>query len=166
MAPCAKCVNISSPTGVSELRVTYPLRYLLLILLPGTTALAASTQVSTTKPIINFSLPSFTAEGFRTWLVRGSEAQYVDADRIDVKGLTLSIFSGKADGKVDTLILSPTATVMPADTVVTGTDTIRVINDEFEATGSEWRYVHKERKVTIEKNVRISFRAEFKDILK
>jgi len=146
--------------------VTSPLRYLLLILLPGAAALAASTQVSTTKPIINFSLPSFTAEGFRTWLVRGSEAQYVNPDRIDVKGLTLSIFSGKADGKVDTLILSPTATVLPADTVATGTDTIRVINDEFEATGSEWRYAHKERKVTIDKNVRVSFRAEFKDILK
>jgi len=84
-----------------------------------------------------------------------------------VKELTLSIFPGKADDeKVETLILSPTATVRPDDSVVTGKDSIRVINDQFEAAGSDWRYEHKERRVSINQNVRVIFRAEFKDILK
>lgn len=146
--------------------MTYSARHLLLILLPVVAAMGASTQISSAKPIVNFSLPNFTAEGFRSWLIRGSEAHYISQSQIDVNELTLSIFSGKADGKLDTMILSPTASVLPTDAVVTGKDTIRVINDQFEATGSDWRYAHRDKKVTIDKNVRISFRAEFKDILK
>lgn len=129
-------------------------------------ALAANTQISTDKPVINFRLPSFTAEGYRAWLVRGSEARYASENQIDIKELTLSVFSGKADEKVDTLILSPVAVVHPADAVVTGPTTIRVINDQLEASGTTWRYAQKEKKVSIAKNVRVILHAEFKDILK
>ena len=112
----------------------------LLCLVPAATALAQNTQISTDKPIVNFRLPAFTPEGQRAWLVRGSEARYAGPNEIGIKELTLSIFSGKADGKLDTLILSPVALVHPADAVITGPETIRVISDEFEASGSGWRY--------------------------
>ena len=130
------------------------------------TGWAANTQVSSDKPIINFRLPTFTPEGHRSWLVRGSEAVLADKNQIDVKGLTLSIFSGKSDEKVETMILSPAARVLPAEATATGSDTIRVINDEFEATGSDWKYAHKEKQVNIAKNVRVVFNAELKDFLK
>ena len=136
-----------------------------LLLLP-LVSLAATTQISSDKPIINFRLPTFTPEGHRSWLVRGSEASFASQDQINVKELTLSIFSGKADDKVETMILSPTATVLPADAVITGEGTIRVINDEFEATGSGWRYAHKEKRVSITRNVRVLFNTELKDFLK
>ena len=139
------------------------------MLLPAVTAvaaLAATTQISADKPIINFRLPTFTPDGHRSWLVRGSEASFASQNQIHIKELTLSIFSGKADGKIETMILSPVARVLPAEAVVTGESTIRVINDEFEATGTDWRYAHKEKKVSIAKNVRVTFRAEFKDFLK
>ena len=98
--------------------------------------------------------------------MRASEARRI-RDQIEVKELTLAIFPGKADDeKVETLILSPTATVLLADSVITGKDSIRVINDQFEAAAADWRYEHKEKKVSINKNVRITFRAELKDILK
>jgi lipopolysaccharide export system protein LptC len=129
-------------------------------------AWAASTQVSTDKPIINFSLPTFTADGHRSWLVRGSEARIAGQNIIDVRGLTLSIFSGKADEKVETMILSPKARVLPGESIVTGEDTIRVINDQFEANGSDWRYAHNEKRVNIAKNVRVVFNSELKDFLK
>lgn len=139
---------------------------LLLGLVPAVAALAANTQISTDKPIINFRLPAFTSEGYRAWLVRGSEARYAGENQIDIKELTLSVFSGRADEKVDTLILSPAAVVHPGDAVVTGPASIRVISDQFEASGTDWRYAHKEKKVSIAKNVRVIFRAEFKDYLK
>ena len=139
---------------------------LLLCLVPAVAALAANTQVSTDKPVINFRLPAFTPEGHRAWLVRGSEARFVGENQIDVKELTLSVFSGRPDGKVDTLILSPVAVVHPADAVITGPSTIRVINDQFEASGSDWRYAHADKRVSIAKHVRVTFRAEFKDFLK
>ncbi len=137
----------------------------LVILLP-VAAMAATTQISSDKPVINFKLPTFTPDGHRSWLVRGSEASFASQNQINIKELTLSIFSGKADDKVDTMILSPTARVLPAEAVVTGDGTIRVINDEFEATGSDWRYAHKEKRVTIAKNVRVVFNTELKELLK
>ena len=139
---------------------------ILLCLVPAVGALAADTQISTDKPVINFRLPAFTAEGHRAWLVRGSEARFAGENRINVKELTLSIFSGRADGKVDTFILSPVAVVHPDEAVITGPDTIRVINDQFEAGGSDWRYAHKDKRVSIARHVRVTFRAEFKDFLK
>jgi lipopolysaccharide export system protein LptC len=142
---------------------------LLRVFLPVTAvvaAWAASTQVSTDKPIINFRLPTFTADGHRSWLVRGSEAMFADQNTINVRELTLSIFSGKADEKVETMILSPKARVQTGESVVTGEDTIRVINDQFEATGSDWRYAHKEKRVNIARNVRVVFNSELKDFLK
>ena len=129
-------------------------------------ASAANTQVSSDRPIINFRLPTFTPDGHRSWLVRGSEAVMSGPNQVDVKGLTLSVFSGKSDEKVETMILSPTARVLPAESVMTGDGTIRVINDEFEATGSDWHYAHKEKRVIIAKDVRVVFNTELKDFLK
>lgn len=166
MAPCAKCVNISWPTGVNEPHVIPLLRPLLLMLLPVAALVAASTQISSTKPIINFSLPNFTPEGYRSWLIRGSEARYLSQNQLEVKELTLSVFSGKADDKIETMILSPSASVLPAEAAVTGADTLRVINDDFEATGRDWRFSHKERRVTIARNVHVVFHTELKDFLK
>jgi lipopolysaccharide export system protein LptC len=145
--------------------VTFSAKIILLGLLVASSALA-TTQISTQKPIVNFRLPWFTPEGYRAWMVRGSEARYVAAERIDIKDLTLSVFTGLADEKVDTLLLSPDAVVNPDAAVVTGSSTIRVISGQFEATGTEWSYAHKDKKVSIAKNVRVTFNAEFKDFLK
>ena len=143
------------------------LSVLLLPLAAGVAALAATTQIAPDKPVVNFRLPNFTPEGFRSWLVRGSEAYYLPKqNQIDVKELTLSVFSGKSDGKLVTMVLSPSAKVLPAEAIITGESTIRVINDEYEATGIGWRYTHKDKKISINKKVRVSFTAEFQDILK
>ncbi len=129
-------------------------------------ALHAADPLVTDKPIINFRLPEFTQEGNRAWLVRGSEAQLVTHGQVNIKGLNLSIFTGQPDGKVETLILSPAATVRYPDMVAQGKDSIRVVNDRFEATGTTWNYSHKEKKVSIAGNVRVILHTELKDILK
>jgi lipopolysaccharide export system protein LptC len=150
--------------------VLFSLKRTLTLLLPvaaAVAALAATTQISPDKPVVNFRLPNFTPDGYRSWLVRGSEGYYLAKEnQIDVKDLTLSIFSGMSDDKLMTMILSPSAKVLPNESIVTGESTIRVINDDFEATGTGWRYEHKDKKIIIRKKVRVTFRAEFKDILK
>lgn len=140
----------------------------LYLLLPALAAAAwaANTEISPNRPVINFSLPTFTPDGHRSWLVRGSEAVFSNRNQIDVKGLTLSVFSGKEDGKIETVILSPAARVVPAEALATGAGTIRVINDEFEAQGADWQYAHKEKRVSIAKDVRVVFNTELKDFLK
>ena len=143
-----------------------PLPHKLLLLLLPVVALAATTQVSTDKPIINFRLPTFTPDGYRYWLVRGSEARFAAGNQIDIVELTLTIFTGKADDRIETMILSPAARVLTEESLVTGQGTIRVINDDFEASGTDWRYTHKQKRVSINQNVHVTFHTELKDFLK
>jgi len=160
-------VNISWLIAVNSVPIMprLPFRSLLAFLLATSAGQAATTQITPDKPIINFRLPDFTPEGHRSWLVRGSEARYQAEGLVDITGLNLSIFTGLADGKVETLILSPSAQVVPADQIVRGNDSIRVINDRFEATGSEWTYSHRDKNVSIRKNVRVVLRTQLKNIL-
>ena len=140
-------------------------KHFLWLLLPVAATFAAAPRITSDQPIINFQLPAFSPTGFRAWLARGSEARPVNGDQFDVRELTLSIFTGTADEKIETLILSPSARVQPTPEIVTGESTIRVINDQLEASGLGWSYSHKDRKIIIRKNVRVVFRAELKDLL-
>jgi hypothetical protein len=146
--------------------VSRRLKKILLWLTPVAAALGAGPQFSSDQPVINFRLPAFNAAGYRTFMVRGSEARYATENRIGIKELTLTIFTGRPDEKIDTLILAPNAVVLPAEEVVTGSSSIRVINDQFEATGTDWSYSRKDKKISIAKHVRVTFNAEFKDFLK
>ncbi|MFZ5493899.1 MAG: LPS export ABC transporter periplasmic protein LptC [Verrucomicrobiota bacterium] len=141
------------------------LRPLFLLLVAGT-ALASTTRIATDKPIVNFRLPDFTPEGHRSWLVRGTEARYAADGLVDIRELNLTVFTGRADDKVETLILSPAARVRLKDRQVSGPDSIRIINDRFEASGSDWSYDHAEKKVSIAKNVRVILHTRLNDILK
>jgi hypothetical protein len=142
----------------------------LLVLLAALPAMAEnSPRNSSPAPIINFSLPTFTIpDGYRSWLVRGSEAWMTGPDLIDVNGLTLTIFSGDASNRIDTMLLSPAARVLPTEQIITGNSTLRVINlhDGFEATGENWRCTLKEKTVTLARNVRVVLNAEFKNLLR
>lgn len=128
-----------------------------------------SSRISSKAPITNFSLPTFTnPAGYRSWLIRGSEALMTDQKTIDVKELSLTVFSEDATNQIKTMMLSPAARILPDEKIVTGDSTLRVINlhDGFEATGEGWRYTHKDKTVTLTKNVRVVLRAEFKNLLK
>jgi lipopolysaccharide export system protein LptC len=141
------------------------------LVLPGLAALAAiaqnSTRISTDAPILNFRLPMYTVpDGYRAWLVTGSEARVISPNDIDIKELTMTIFSGDGRDHIDTLILSPAARIAPEDQIASGDSPIRVINDNFEDTGIGWRYEHKEKKVSITRHVRVVLQSELKDLLK
>ena len=141
-------------------------KFLLWLFLPAAAAVGADTSIASDQPIVNFRLPAFNAEGFRAWMARGSEARPAAGGQFDVTELTLTVFSSKADEKIDTVILSPSARINPSAETVVGASTIRVINDEFEATGTDWSFAYKDKKVSIARHVRVTFRAELKPILK
>jgi LPS export ABC transporter protein LptC len=125
-----------------------------------------STHVATGAPIVNFRLPSFTPDGHRAWLVRGSEAQITDKNEIDVKELTMVVFANDGTDRIETVMLSPQALVVPNEQVAGGTEAIRVISDNIEATGIGWHYDHKTKIVSIYHHVRVTLQTELKDILK
>lgn len=132
--------------------------------LPSASA-QTTTRIANDAPIVNFRLPTFTPEGFRQWLVRGSEARLLSAKEIDIRELTLTVFSGDAQDRIDTMILSPAAHVVTDTQLVSGPSTIRVIRDDLEASGSQWTYDHREKRIIMKQNVRVTFRAELKNFL-
>ena len=72
---------------------------LLLAAVPAAHAPAQSAPLS--PPARNWTLPLFTKEGFRQMTLQGDEVQPVTADRIEIKGMNVTVFSGGPDGKVD-----------------------------------------------------------------
>lgn len=142
-----------------------PCRKILLFLLTAGLALASTTRVATDKPIVNFRLPDFTPEGHRSWLVRGTEARYAGEGLVEIKELNLTIFTGQPGDKVETLILSPSARLLLDDRLISGQDSIRIINDRLEATGADWRYDHANKKVSIARNVRVVLHTQLQDFL-
>lgn len=124
----------------------------------------AQTQTSQ-APVENFRLPTFTQEGHRSMLLQGSQA-LVGTNQVELRGMTLTIFSGEAANTVDTVILSPVATIQLDRELIQGESTVRVIRDDIEITGQGWSYDHAGKKVSIARNARIVFQAQLPDILK
>jgi hypothetical protein len=118
-----------------------------------------------TAPAMNWALPLFTKEGHHSMTARGSEARLVNADRIDVVDLNLTVFSGDAASLVETILLSPAATFLPNEKTAHGEKSVRFIGDDVEASGTRWIYRHDEKKISLHGDVRVTFRAELKNLL-
>ena len=120
----------------------------------------------TAAPARNWVLPIFTdKDGFRSMTLRGNEVRPV-GNRIAVTDLSITVFSGDATSRIDSMLLSPSAVFSPKDNIATGDKSVRYITDDIEVTGVGWTYDHKARKVSLQHNVRVTFRAQLNDILK
>lgn len=124
------------------------------------------TALTTDAPIVNFSVPTFTKDGHRSWLLRGSQGLVISEDQIAVTNLNLTVFTGDASDRVDAVFLSPTATAVLPEARVSGAGRVRLINDDLEATGEDWSYDHHQKKVSIRKSVHVVFHAQLNDVLR
>jgi hypothetical protein len=125
----------------------------------------AGPPLTSQTPVSNFRLPTFTEQGHRSMLLQGSQA-LVAPNRVDLKDLNLTLFTGDAASTVETVILSPVATANLASETIHGDGTVRVIRDDLEITGTGWSYDHHQKKVSITANARIAFHAQLPDMLK
>jgi hypothetical protein len=98
--------------------------------------------------------------------LRGAKASFPSSGEIEVVDLTLTVFSGDAAGRTETVMLSPAATFLPKQNLARGDAGVRVIRDDLEASGIHWIYDHAQKKVSLRGQVRIVFNAGFKDLLK
>jgi hypothetical protein len=131
---------------------------------PGRAAGERPTVVTVDAPVINFRIPTFTRQGFRSWLLCGAEGRYLDANELVVTNLNLTVFSGDAANGVEYVFLSPTAVARPNDGQVRGPGVLRLIATEFEATGEDWLYDHRQKKISLHRNVRVVFHAPLKSL--
>ncbi|HKB90531.1 MAG TPA: LPS export ABC transporter periplasmic protein LptC [Opitutaceae bacterium] len=142
------------------------LKPLIIFIILATGPAAYAQRVQPNAPVTNFRLPLFTKEGFRSSLIQGTEANYVSLEQLDIKDLHLTVFSKDSTDRIEMIVLSPSATVAPNARTVTSKDSIRVIHDEFDANGQGWKYLNDQKTISIEKNVRVVFKAQLIDILK
>ena len=98
--------------------------------------------------------------------LRGDEVRPISADRIDISGMIVTVFSGDAQAKVDSVISSPEATFMINEKIARGDKSVHLVRDDVEVTGDGWTYLYNEKKVLIARNARVVFHAAMPDILK
>lgn len=159
------------------------LRRLILGPVLGGTALllvGASAPIIPTAPIVDFRLPVFNEEGFRVWELRGSEAIYdPKAQRAEIKGLRLRVFSGDDRNLVENTVESPLAIVLVNERSISGPGLIHLVGAErgreFEVRGEDWTYQEtlpgpdnpqKVKSVVIRKNVVVTFSEDIGNILR
>lgn len=144
-----------------------PVFLLVLLLALPFSALAASTpEIKSSAPIQNFRLPSFDKAGVRTSFMRADEAVIVSNTQIDAKNMNFTLFTGDGSGRIDSILLSPSATAFTDKRIVTGKESVRFLRDDVEVTGEQWTYFHQEKRVLIRNNARVTFRDELKDLIK
>ena len=133
---------------------------------PDKKSAASVPAVVAASPAVNWVLPIFTdKEGFRSMTLRGSEVRPVGRS-IAVTDLSITIFSGGASSQVDSMLLSPAAVFSPKENRAGGDKSVRFIRDDIEVTGLGWTYDHAAKKVSLQQDVRVTFRAQLNDILK
>ena len=128
--------------------------------------LPAAPPPAATPPAVNWVLPLFTdKEGFRSMTLRGSEVR-PQGRSIAVTDLNITIFSGDAAARVDSILLSREATFFPKENRASGTQSVRYIRGDIDVTGVGWDYDHAGKKISLRDQVRVTFTAQLNDILK
>ena len=139
---------------------------LFLSLLAGPMLDAQSPRVTAPAPARNYTLSLFSDQGYHSMHVRGASADLRNPKQVGLTDLNLTVFSGDASRKVDTVILSPEAVLQPDSEMISGPARVRLIRDDLEITGEDWRYEHAAKRILIQRNARIVFQAELTDLLK
>ncbi|HEY4989238.1 MAG TPA: hypothetical protein VII09_05485 [Opitutaceae bacterium] len=135
------------------------------VALVASALVAAAQDVAIAPPARNWTLPLFTKEGYRQMTLRGDEVHPISADRVDIIGMNVTVFSGTAVPKVDSVLLSPEATFLINEKVARGDKSVRLIRDDVEVTGEGWTYSYAEKKVLISRHAHVVFHSSLPDML-
>lgn len=136
------------------------------MLLAGVLPAFAAAPAPTLAPAVNWVAPLFTKDNFHSMTVRGARASFPSGSKVEVTNFDLTVFSGDAAKRIETVIRSPEATFLPKENVARGEVGVQVVRDDLEASGQHWVYDHAQKKVSLTGRVRIVFNAEFKGLLK
>jgi hypothetical protein len=106
-------------------------------------------------------------EGYRVLTARGSEVRPGQApNSVQVTNLSITVYTGDATARVESIFLSPLATFFAKENRASGDQTVRVLRDDLEATARNWIYDHQRKHVTLEGDVRIILAGEIPSLLK
>ena len=123
-------------------------------------------QIVPDAPVIDFKLPMFGENGYKIWELQGEEGRFVNPERIDVAGMTLKVFSGQADLKLETTIESPIASMYIEESRATGESALKITGPNYLVEGADWIWYGTTRTVYVKRAVRVIFDQKLIDILK
>ncbi|AHF93481.1 hypothetical protein OPIT5_28065 [Opitutaceae bacterium TAV5] len=133
----------------------------------ATTAAATTTQdIRASAPIRDFKLPLFTDAGLRQSLMIAREGRVLSPDHIIVFDMQLTLFTEDAANKPETIVTSSLAEAFVKDQTVQGERDVNIVRTDFQASGSDWSYNHKEQHIFINRDAHLVFQAEITNILK
>jgi hypothetical protein len=132
----------------------------------ATTTTAAAQDIRASAPIRDFKLPLFTDEGLRQSLMIAREGRVLSPDHIIIFDMQLTLFTEDAANKPETTIRSSRAEALIKDQTVKGEHDVKIVRTDFQASGSDWSYNHKEQHILINRDAHLVFQAEITNILK
>lgn len=127
--------------------------------------LTASNSFIPNAPVINFKLPMWGKEGYRSWFISGDQGIYVNEDEVDVLGMKISIFSDDPRDILEATIESPKAILLIHKNMARGHDSIEVIGEAYHLTGKDWTWDGVIKKMTINKEVKVIFNQSLKGLM-
>jgi len=114
----------------------------------------------------NWTSEISTPEGPRSMTLRGDEAHPVNRDQIDVKGLSIFVYSGDATMHVTTILISPEASFFKDEQRAQGPSHVRMIRDDGDIEGDDWTYEREGEKISIRHNVTVRFKEQLTGLIK
>jgi hypothetical protein len=118
----------------------------------------AQPKMEADAPVVNFMLPMFGVNGYKTWDIRGLQGRQVGVDRIEIDGLVMRIYEGDSDVTLEAIIESPEATVLMKENKAYGNRMITASGCNYQAIGVGWEWNANERKMTVFSEVKVVFR--------
>lgn len=140
---------------------------LCLALLQGGGNLAHAQKMVPDAPVLNFKLPMFGEDGYKTWDLQGEEGLYISPEELEVEKMTLRIFATGDPVEPQTLIESPHATIYPQRSEATGKQAIYITErgGTFAIFGRDWLWNGREHTITIRRDARVTFRESLGSII-
>ncbi len=114
--------------------------------------------------VSNFELPNFNENtGVKEWELFGDKAKYINDNRVDVYGIKLNLFEGKAEASLRATIKSPEARVNPNTKISESESAIDVSAKDFDMNGKKWRWNGDKRFVEVFSDVNITVKSRSKN---
>lgn len=117
-------------------------------------------------PVLNFKLPMFGDNGYKSWDLQGREGRYISPQQIDVIDMILRVFSGDEKVLVDVTIESPQATILIDQKQAQGDSLIKIIGPNYLVRGKDWIWQGAAETITVKQEVRVTFDSTLSDILR
>lgn len=123
-------------------------------------------QIVLDAPIVDFRLPMFGDSGYKIWEMHGEEGHYISAERIDVIGLTIRLFNGMEDLRIETVIESPFASMFVEAKEAAGDSELRIRGGNFSIEGKNWTWRGHTQTIEVHESVEVIFYEKITDILR